>query len=333
MHRPVSGPFDDPCLFVRLQREKRAILFDSGMVYPLSPGDIHKISDIFVTHTHIDHFIGFDHIMRMLLGRDAVLNVYGPPQIVECVQGKLNGYAWNLIKDYPMKIEVFGISEKGIRHVSFHASDRFAPKEREGLEYKGIALKNACFSVNTAVLEHDIECIAYSMEEDFHINIDKSAVEGLGLEVGSWLTDFKRALRASEHDETVIHVQERDFTLGFLADRIAMITPGQKIAYVMDASPAEKNIERAISIADGAHTLYMEAYFLHDDLDRARERNHMTARLSGLIARNAHVSRLVLTHCSPKYRENREVLLREAESAFDGPVQFARPLSPLPFQT
>ena len=71
----VNGPFEDPALFVRVLREKRAFLFDVGDVSALAPGDLQKITDVFVTHTHIDHFIGFDSLLRALLRRSrGILN-------------------------------------------------------------------------------------------------------------------------------------------------------------------------------------------------------------------------------------------------------------------
>ena len=70
-------------------------------VSALSQGDIQKLTDVFVTHMHIDHFIGFDLILRSLLRRERPLRVFGPPGITGCVEGKLAGYSWNLIHEYP----------------------------------------------------------------------------------------------------------------------------------------------------------------------------------------------------------------------------------------
>jgi ribonuclease Z len=72
-HRPVNGPYEDPALYVRLLRQRRAFLFDAGDISSLSQGDIQKLTDVFVTHTHIDHFIGFDLILRSLLRRERPL--------------------------------------------------------------------------------------------------------------------------------------------------------------------------------------------------------------------------------------------------------------------
>ena len=65
-----NPPFKDPGLYVRLLREGRALMFDLGSTENLSARDLLKTTDIFVTHTHIDHFIGFDNILRISLKKE-----------------------------------------------------------------------------------------------------------------------------------------------------------------------------------------------------------------------------------------------------------------------
>ncbi|HAP67599.1 MAG TPA: ribonuclease Z, partial [Nitrospinae bacterium] len=90
---------------------KRAILFDLGSIDFVEPSKLLKVSDIFVSHTHIDHFIGFDHVLRLFLGRENSLRIFGPPGIIANVEGKLNGYTWNLVGDYPFILEIREVSK------------------------------------------------------------------------------------------------------------------------------------------------------------------------------------------------------------------------------
>lgn len=305
IHRLVNGPFEDPALFVRIMREKRAFLFDVGSINKLKPGDLQKITDVFVTHTHIDHFIGFDTLLRALLRRETPLRVYGPPHITECVEGKLRGYTWNLIKEYPLKVEVFCVDEDKILRSSFHADNYFKRVDHGIAGIDGIVLSEPLLRVRAVQLDHQVPCLAFSLEEAFHINIDKAALTERGLLVGPWLSELKSALRTSQPDDTVFMVENRRYTLEELRE-VAKITKGQKVSYVTDASLHDENIQKIIELVRDADTFYCEAYFLERDRERALERFHLTAKTVGRIARDAGVKNLVVMHFSPKYRDDSE---------------------------
>ena len=47
--------------------------------------------------------------------------------------------------------------------------------------FKGILLTDSSFKVSAAILDHQIPCLAYSLEEEYHINIDKAKLNKLNL--------------------------------------------------------------------------------------------------------------------------------------------------------
>ncbi len=314
-HRLVNNPYEDPCLFVRMLRERRAFLFDAGNMERLSQGDLLKVTDLFVTHMHIDHFIGFDTLLRSVLRREVPLRVYGPEPIVDSVEGKLRGYTWNLIKEYPVKIEVYAVGCGKVRHVSFHAKNSFRRVERKERSFDGTLLEEPPYKVLAANLSHGVPSLGFTLEEDFHINIDKARLTAMGLPVGPWLSDLKRNIRSGAEPNTPMRISGRELTLGELS-RIVAITEGQKISYVTDVSPEEENISRIVELVRGSDTLYCEAYFLHEEIERAIERSHLTAKLAGRIAREAGVRSLVLMHISPRYRDQMDKLEEEAMREF-----------------
>ncbi len=314
-HRLINSHFEDPCLYVRVLRERRAILFDIGDIRALSTAELYKITDVFVTHTHIDHFIGFDMLLRVILRRNIPLNIYGPPNIVFCVQGKLKGYTWNLIRDYPVVLNVFAYDGRHMTQTAFRATNGFRREKIERVVSDGVLLKDPVFFVRAAKLNHQTPCLAYALEEEFHINIDKDRLNRMGLQVGPWLTEFKKMVRKRAGSGSLLTVGGKAYRFGRLRD-IARITKGQKITYATDIAMTSANARKLVDLARASDIFYCESYFLEEDRDRAIERYHLTAKASGTIARRAGVERLSLMHISPKYRDCPEKVLREAMDEF-----------------
>jgi ribonuclease Z len=308
-------------------------LFDLGDNESLGPTRLLRASDVFISHTHMDHFIGFDRLLRIALGRGKVLRLYGAPGLIDNVGGKLRGYTWNLIADYPLAIEVREFHDRQIRSVIFRAKEGFAAHEESAeLHPAGESfpvLVDPMFTVAASPLNHRIPSFAYSLEEKFHININKERLHAAALPVGSWLKDVKQYLWAGRPDDyrftaTLFfeHRKEtREFVLGEVRDRFVTITRGQKIAYVVDARFDEQNAAKIIQLARGADIFYCEAAYLDRDADKAQDRFHLTACQAGVLAREAGVRELVVFHFSPRYTGQEELLYREAKEAFSGRLQ------------
>ena len=90
--RLLNGPFGDPACYVRLAHRREALLFDCGDLHQLGPRDALKITTVFISHAHIDHMVGFDHLLRTFLYHDRTLTVYGPAGIARQISGRLSGY-------------------------------------------------------------------------------------------------------------------------------------------------------------------------------------------------------------------------------------------------
>lgn len=316
-HRLLNDLFGDPVLFIRILREKRAVQFDLGDISGLAPSEIYKITDVFVTHTHIDHFIGFDTLLRALLRRQIALNIYGPPNITRCVAGKLRGYAWNLIKDYPLEIHVFAYNGKTLTHSLFKARNRFIREEVAVSDSDGTLLDDPMFRVRAVKLSHGTPCLAYTLEEGSHINIDRDRLMRKGLEAGPWLSVFKKALRGNVPEGHSIEISGKYYLMDQLLD-IARITEGQKITFATDVAMTGANIASLVDLAKASDIFYCEAYFLDKDREKARERFHLTAKTCGLIAKKAGVKKLFVSHVSPRYMDCPESAVKEAVEAFKG---------------
>ncbi len=322
--RLINGPFDDPGLFIPFLFESQAILFDLGDNQVLTSRDILKISHVFVSHTHMDHFIGFDRILRLALGREKNLHLFGPRQFLSNVEGKLAAYSWNLVANYPyrLKLRLTEIHHDYQLSRTYLCQNEFIPTdEAERKPFTNILVEAPAFKVSAAILDHDIPCLGFAIKERFHVNINKDALNELDLQTGPWLTDFKQALYAGADPTSEIEVITgsdtiRHFTLGELADHIAMVTPGQKISYIADVAYTPANADKIISLAQDSDHLFIEAAFLDAQQDLAAEKHHLTARQAGELAACCGARQFTIFHFSPRYLGQEDLLYQEAEAAY-----------------
>lgn len=318
----VNDRFDDPSVFVDIPWERRAVLFDLGLNYHLPPKKLLKVTDVFVSHAHMDHFIGFDHLLRLRLPHDRPLRLYGPADIAARVTSKLGGYTWNLIDDYPFSLEVVEIVPEGLRSTRMRAHNRFASEageERSDAADLKTIYRDDLITVRATLLDHKIPSVAYSLSERLRVNINRDALDRAGLPRGEWLRALKEKIRAGERNESEIDVPGQGrVTLGELRRAVVSVQPGQKIAYVVDTAFHEENTRRILELAREADIFFCEAPFLEQDVARAENTYHLTARQAGSLARQAGIKRLEVFHFSPRYEREPDLLLDEANEAFQG---------------
>lgn len=316
----VNGRFGDPALYVETLHQRGALLFDMGDLSPLSARDLLRISHVFVSHTHIDHFIGFDALLRVAVGREKRVEMVGPEGFAERVQHKLQGYEWDLVDRYEADLVVdvleFTAPTCG-RRVCFRFKNRFLPEGEEELEIEdGVVASNSGFVVRAAILDHHGPCLGFAVAEPAHANVWKNRLEGRGLATGQWLQALKRAVVEEAPGDLPIALPDgRTVPLDDLRDLVS-ITRGQKIAYATDIADTAFNRRKIAALAEGADTLFIEARFAAADEAQARERAHLTTKAAGEIAREAGVRKVEAFHFSPRYEGEEERMLAEVAAAF-----------------
>jgi len=325
----VNPAFGDPGVLLDLKFQRRAILFDIGDVTALPTRKLLRVNDLFVSHTHMDHFAGFDHLLRVCLGRGAGLRAYGPARFIEQLEHKLAAYTWDLVGNYAADfvITAHELDADGrMRRARFRSQGRF---EREALPdvqvADGVLLATPLFRVRTVPLEHHgISSLAFAFEEGTHINVWKNRLEELRLPTGPWLTELKEQVRAGAPDETPIRVHWRTregphdemIALGELKAKVLELLPGQKVCYVTDVADNARNRAALADLLRGADLLFIEAVFLDEDRQHAQRKAHLTARAAGEIARDAAVKAAVPFHFSTRYLGREGDLRREFESGW-----------------
>jgi ribonuclease Z len=316
--RLVNGPLFDPVVFVHILNQRSDVLFDCGWFLDLSNRKLLSLDAVFISHPHMNHFMGLDHILRAILHRTKPIHIYGPEGITDKVLSKLNSYTWNLTKDYLLEVIIHEVGEREILTTSAPAREGFLPCGRESSERTGPTIaRHQRYHVDAVILDHNIPCLGYVIREPFHINIKGKTVMDLGYETGPWINRLKACIMADRMNE-VISVPTREGVkesgVRELMDELVITSPGQKIAYLTDIRYSEDNIDRFKGIASHADTLFIEAFYLSELEAQAHKRAHLTAKQAGMIGRMIQAKKVVPMHISPKYHGRVDDIMREMEN-------------------
>lgn len=330
--RLVSGVFGDPGLYVDLRDQRRALLFDLGDLASLPPRKLLRVSEIFVTHTHVDHFIGFDRLLRVVLGRKARLALAGGPGFIAQVEHKLRAYTWNLVDRYDVELvlDVTEIDGAGhADHARFSSRRRFARENGQATVIQDdLVHADGLVRIRARRVDHGVPCLSYAVEETAHVNVWKNRLLEMGLDVGPWLKDLRRAVLTNAADDAIItavwvdRCGEHRVTRLLRELRPALqVVPGQRIGYVTDLRYSDENVDLLRGLLAGVDLLFIESVFLHEHVEHAQRKNHLTARQAGSIARQVGARAVVSFHFSPRYEGRGAELQAELAAAWGGVAQ------------
>jgi ribonuclease Z len=318
--RLVNGRFGDPVVYVEALHQPEALLFDLGDLTPLATRDLLRIRHVFVSHMHMDHFIGFDRLLRVNVGRDHRIVLIGPIGIADAVGHKLRAYTWDLVDRYKTDL-TFEVVEVG--GAELQTAARFRLKNAFRAEpcpvpsrLSGPHLRCGDFDLAVAVLEHHGPSLGFAIQEPLHVNVWRNRLEERGLAPGPWLQPLKRAIAAGLDDRIRIVLPSGvPCPLGELRN-LASVERGQKIAYVTDVADTPSNRAAIAELAATADILFIESSFSAADLYQANARAHLTTQAAGEIARAAGVRRVEAFHFSPRYEDEETRMLAEVAAAF-----------------
>ena len=218
-------------IYLRYQSEQEYVcLFDCGegtQRQIFSSGlNFMRISDIFITHWHADHFAG-------LLGLAETMNLEGRTK-------PLTIYAPEAEKFVPMLMDI-GYSTKDFDIVPKNV-------EFEGHEIEQF-VENHEFVIEAIPMKHGIPAVAYAFIEKDRTKIDRAQAQALGLPPKGQIykkikSDRKAVFKGKE----------------IKLDDIAIVEKGKKIIYSGDTMP-NQNI---IKISDNADLLIHDSTFLDE---------------------------------------------------------------------
>lgn len=325
--RLLNGRDGDPGIYLEALHAPESILIDCGDLSALTPRHLLRVGVLLVSHAHMDHWAGFDRLLRLLVGRQKHLPVVGPAGFAERLYHRLQAYTWNLVDRIPTELafevtEVTGPSPWPRTRFRLHGGFVPEPLPPTPAAADGMVLRLGMLRLRAAVLDHGTPCLGFAVEEAVHLNVWRTRLEARGLPTGPWLAGLKQAVAEGRPDSHPVPVFARPseaanatlLPLGTLRDLVS-VTPGQRLAYLTDFADTPENRAAAIALADGADILFIESPFAAEDAAIAADRRHLTTRAAGEIARAASARRIEPFHLSPRYLGQEARLLAEVMEA------------------
>jgi ribonuclease Z len=241
----------------------------------------HKINHVFITHLHGDHCLGLTGLLYTmhLQRRTSELHIYSQRGLDEIILVQLKHSRSTL--NYK---------------ILFHPVE---PDQRL------IIFEDEAVIVETIPLRHKINCTGFLFKEKtkpVRINKEKLPDNILIQQI----IQLKTGADVLDDAGNVIYKNE-ELTL----------PPRRSCSYAYCSDTAY--FEDIIPAVRGVDLLYHEATFMEEEMDKAIETMHSTAKQAATIALKAHVRTLMIGHFSARYHELGP-LLEQAKSIFPNTV-------------
>ncbi|MEK6862956.1 MAG: ribonuclease Z [Nanoarchaeota archaeon] len=213
--------------------------------------------------------------------------------------------------NYNKKLEIYG--PKGSKNFFKNMMRGLVFKSRIRYELKeinqGKFFENNDFYLESSKVKHGIDCLSYSLIEKDKLKINLNYTKKFGLVRHPLLGELQRGKNIIYQGKK-IKVKDATF-----------VKKGKKICFILDTYYDKK----LINIAKDADLLISEATWL--EKDKLIDKEHLSAKDAGKLARRAKVKKLILTHFSQRYKDLNEVL-KEAKKEFKN-VEIANDLMSL----
>ena len=248
-----------------LQTQEDAYLIDCGEGTQMQMAKYKirrsKISNIFISHLHGDHFYGLPGVITSmsLMGRTQDLHLYAPAPLEK-------------ILELLMDVAKTQLSYK----LYFH------PLTAEGEIMNDNKMSVSCFKT-----QHRIECWGFLFKE----KKNPRKIDGERIKSFEIPASFYERLQKGED-----YVTKKGTIVPNSEVTIAAPSP-KSYCYCADTIYDEALIENA----KGVDLLYHETTYLKDNEQKAAERFHSTTIQAAAIAQKAQVKKLLIGHFSAKY--------------------------------
>ncbi len=313
-----NGLRGDPIAYLPLKRLGEAICFDLGSLENLTHRELMKIQTVFVSHTHMDHFIGFDRLLRIQLPHGRKLRLWGPAPFIDRVQAKLRSYTWNLIKPEQIQFHVYELYEDGtVGEAQLTNSNHFAfdIQKSEHSSQRLWEWSDGSF-MKAALLDHKgIPSVAYQYQIPGRMRVHPEKIAQLGLTPGDWVSQLQSSLRNGQKN-SVLEIQGTSYRVEELAKDIIVEEPDYRLSYLTDVSFDAANVAKLKTAFFETDYMLSECSFMDRDVKRAWDKAHLTSRHAALFASLLAAKQLDVFHFSAIYGEDPQTLLQESQEYF-----------------
>jgi len=315
----LSMPTQDPYLLIEFDNVTKALLFDCGVRVWGKVRTILKVEHLFISHAHIDHLIGFDHIVRSLLGENKTLNIHGPAGISDRLTAKLQGYDWDRSAEQELILNINEYKDDQIISRRYACNNQFKISGMPVIkQWNGPIVDEKKFSIWALPVVHGgSPCNAYVMREKDLIRIDKDGMEQLGLTPGPWVGKMLSVYENGGLENVKIDTGETGDVDGkLLIEKLIRTQKGRTVVYVTDTVYRDEWVAELARIAQGADLVACESTFLEEDSDLAEKYHHLTAVQAADLANIIKAKRLMLFHISSRYHPKIFRAVQEARRSF-----------------
>ena len=316
-----AGLLDDPVLLVRTRSTGRTLMFDCGQLHHLAKRTFTRLDAIFVSHAHMDHWMGIDTVVRQLLTSGRTIDLFGPPGLAERLGHKLQGYDWNLVEDSWCSFVVHEITATSLARTWFPGSAGFKPRTLETLPATGAVIyRTPHLQVRAACGDHDIASFFFRVDERPAFLIDRQQLAAEGLLPGRWLGELKKRYYAGHLNEEPLEVEiERDGSktartcndVHRLSERLVLRQAPRSLGYLSDLGMTAANRQAILGLLSGVDLLVGECTFLRADCHRARGAKHLCTDDVNQLLEDVRPRFFLPMHLSKSYRSNWAELYEE----------------------
>lgn len=339
----LNGPAGDSAVHVQFGQTGEKVMFDLGTLEKLTYGELLEISHAFVSHTHFDHFFGFDALLRATFPLERPIEISGPAGITDNVLGKLRGYRWNLVKPGQIRILVREISvDGGVRTSKItNVPDDFVvvPVESVPEQYSDVlnpplfveADSPVAFVTNlkenarvfAVCLDHfGTPSVAYQYVTPKTLRMRKERFAELELKPGRWVGEFQKAYLDGKSEPILIDGTQH--SMASLVDELLEIKPAFKFVYLTDFGFTPENVSRVLPFIESSTYILIESNYRDTESQMALEKGHLTTRQSAFLAAYSQAEAYQNFHISSTYETEESEVLQEAQTFFQQYRQMSR---------